>query len=256
MSICYKSTQVEEGQDSGDERRATTDSGSVGPSQNLASANHVACLICLMAADGVSNNAIARALKTTRPTVIQRRRRFATQGAARLADEEPMKKGRCGTMTHDCKRNGTTCLYAALNVLEGKVICSCYPRHRHVEFLKFLRQIDRETPLDLDIHLILDNYGTHKHPKVKARPARHLRFHLHFTPISSSWLNLVERWFGEIAHKRLRRGSFRSVTELVATIGEYIRMNDEAPEPFVRTKKADTVLGKVSHCKAVTGTLH
>jgi len=324
--------------------------------------------ICLMAAEGVSNNAIAKALQTTRPTVIHWRRRFATQGTAGLAEDAPhgvspqalptdkvkalveatlhtkpkdathwstrsmakaqglskssvqriwdahglqphrvetfnlsrdkrfvekltdvigvylnppdkavvlcvdeksqvqaldrtqpglpMKKGRCGTMTHDDKRNGTTCLFAALNVLEGKVIGSCYPRHRHVEFLKFLRQIDRETPPDLDIHLILDNYGTHKHPKVRAWLDRHLRFNLHFTPTSSSWLNLVERWFGEITRKRIRRGTFRSVADLVAEIEEYIRMNNEAPKPFVWTKKADAILEKVSHCKAVIGTLH
>ncbi len=125
-----------------------------------------------------------------------------------------------------------------------------------MEFLKFLRQIDRETPPDLDIHLILDNYGTHKHPKVKAWLARHLRFDLHFTPTSSSWLNLGERWFGEITRKRIRRGSFRSVAELVTAIEEYIRKNNEDPKPFVWTKKAEAILEKVSHCKAVVGTLH
>jgi transposase len=269
--------------------------------------------ICLLAADGVSNNAIANTLKTSRPTVIQWRTRFAAQGPPGLAEDAshgpspqalpaakvkalveatlhtkphdathwstrsmakaqgvgkssvqriwdahglqphrvetfklskdkhfiekltdvvgvylnppdkavvlcvdeksqvqaldrtqpglPMKKGRCGTMTHDYKRNGTTCLFAALNVLEGKVIGSCYPRHRNVEFLKFLRRIDRETPRDLDIHMILDNYGTHKHPNVQSWLAKHPRFTLHFTPTSSSWLNLVERWFGEITRK-------------------------------------------------------
>jgi transposase len=168
----------------------------------------------------------------------------------------PIKKGRCGTMTHDYKRHGTTCLFAALNVLEGKVIGSCYPRHRHEEFLKFLRQIDRETPMELNIHLILDNYGTHKHPDVKAWLAKHSRFYLHFTPTSSSWLNLVERWFSEITRKRIRRGTFRSVPELVEAIEEYIRLNNEEPKPFVWTKKADAILEKVSHCKAVLGTLH
>jgi transposase len=168
----------------------------------------------------------------------------------------PMKKGRCGTMTHDYKRNGTTCLFAALNVLEGKVIGSCYPRHRNVEFRKFLRTIDRQTPKGLAIHLILDNYGTHNHPKVKQWLAAHPRFHLHFTPTSSSWLNLVERWFGELTRKRIRRGVFRSVPELAATIEDSIRRNNEDPKPFVWTKRVDEILEKVGHCKAVTETLH
>jgi transposase len=168
----------------------------------------------------------------------------------------PMKKGRCGTMTHDYKRNGTTCLFAALNVLEGKVIGCCYPRHRNIEFRKFLRQIDRSVPAGLDIHMILDNYGTHNHPNVKAWLEKHPRFHLHFTPTSSSWLNLVERWFGEITRKRIRRGVFRSVPELVAAIEEFIRLNNENPKPFVWTKKADAILEKLSHCKAVIGTVH
>lgn len=168
----------------------------------------------------------------------------------------PMKKGRCGTMTHDYKRNGTTCLFAALNVLEGKVIGSCYPRHRNIEFRKFLRQIDGTVPMELDIHMILDNYGTHKHPKVKAWLEKHPRFHLHFTPTSSSWLNLVERWFGEITRKRIRRGSFHSVPELIAAIEDFIRVNNENPKPFVWTKKVDAILEKISHCKAVTETLH
>jgi transposase len=168
----------------------------------------------------------------------------------------PIKKGRCGTMTHDYKRNGTTCLFAALNVLEGKVIGACYPRHRNLEFLKFLRRIDREVTKELDIHMILDNYGTHNHPNVKSWLAKHPRFHLHFTLTSSSWLNLVERWFGEITRKRIRRGVFRSVPELVATIEEYIRLNNENPTPFVWTKKAEEILVKVAHCKAVIETLH
>ena len=168
----------------------------------------------------------------------------------------PMKNGRCGTMTHDYKRNGTTCLFAALNILEGKVIGTCYPRHRNIEFLKFLRRIDRETPRDLAIHMILDNYGTHNHPNVKAWLAKHTRFHLHFTPTSSSWLNLVERWFGEITRKRIRRGTFKSVAELVAAIEEYIRLNNDDPKPFVWTKKAAEILEKVNHCKAVTETSH
>jgi transposase len=168
----------------------------------------------------------------------------------------PMKKGRCGTMTHDYKRNGTTCLFAAMNVLEGKVLGACYPQHRHIEFLKFLRAINREVSVNLDIHMILDNYGTHGHPKVKVWLAKHPRFNLHFTPTSSSWLNLVERWFGEITRKRIRRGIFRSVSELTAAIEEYIRCNNENPKPFVWTKRAEEIINKVAHCKAVTVTLH
>jgi transposase len=168
----------------------------------------------------------------------------------------PMKRGRCGTMTHDYKRNGTTCLFAALNILEGKVIGSCFPRHRHIEFLRFLRTVDRQVPRKLDIHAILDNYGTHRHPKVRTWLANHPRFHLHFVPTSSSWLNLVERWFGEITRRRIRRGSFNSTRELIDAIHEYIQLNNENPKPFVWTKKADDILQKLNRCKAVIGTLH
>ena len=168
----------------------------------------------------------------------------------------PMKKGRCGTMTHDYKRNGTTSLFAAMNVLEGKVLGACYPRHRNIEFLKFLRIINREVPDKLAIHLILDNYGTHKHPKVTAWLEKHPRFKLHFTPTSSSWLNLVERWFAEITRKRIRRGVFKSVPELIAAIEEYIRYNNQNPKPFVWTKKAEDIIAKVSHCRAIIETVH
>ncbi len=168
----------------------------------------------------------------------------------------PMKKGRLGTVTHDYRRHGTTCLFAALNTVEGTVIGSCYARHRNIEFLKFLRTIDRQTPAGLDLHLILDNYGTHKHPKVQQWLRRHSRFHLHFTPTSSSWLNLVERWFGEITRQRIRRGVFHSVPELVTAIEEYIQLNNQDPKPFVWTKKADEILAKVNHCKAIAETLH
>jgi transposase len=167
-----------------------------------------------------------------------------------------MKKGRCGTMTHDYKRNGTTCLFAALNVLEGKVIGSCYPRHRNIEFRKFLRQIDRETPKQLGIHMILDNYGTHNHLQVRGWLEKHPRFHCHFTPASSSWLNLVERWFGEITRKRIRRGVFKSVSDLVFAIEEFIRVNNANPKPFVWTKTVATISEKVARCKAVSVTLH
>jgi len=178
------------------------------------------------------------------------------QALDRMQPGLPMKKGRCGTMTHDYKRNGTTCLFAALNVLEGKVIGSCYPRHRNIEFLKFLRKINREVPKGQDVHMILDNYGTHGHPNVKSWLEKHPRFILHFTPTSASWLNLVERWFGEITRKRIRRGVFRSVPELVAAIEEYICCHNENPKPFVWTKRAKDIIEKVAHCKAVIETLH
>ncbi len=168
----------------------------------------------------------------------------------------PLKRGRCGTMTHDYKRNGTTCLFAALNVLEGTVIGSCYPRHRNFEFLKFLRKINRETPKGLDLHLILDNYGTHKHPNVKQWLAKHPRFHPHFIPTSSSWVNLIERWFAEITRKRIRRGVFHSVPDLVDTIEQFIKSYNENAKPFVWTKKVDEILDKVNRCKAIMDTLH
>jgi len=168
----------------------------------------------------------------------------------------PMKKGRCGTMTHDYKRHGTTTLFAALNVLDGTVIGSCYPRHRHEEFLKFLRKIDRETPNGMNLHLIVDNYGTHKHPNVKKWLSKHKRFHLHFIPTSSSWLNLIERWFGEITQKRIRRGVFHSVPDLITAIEEYILLNNQDPKPFVWTKKVDEIIKKISRCKAIMETLH
>ncbi len=163
----------------------------------------------------------------------------------------PMKKGRCGTMTHDYKRNGTVTLFAALNVLDGKVIGACHPRHRHQEFLKFLRRLDREFPRRIDLHLIVDNYGTHKHPKVGAWLDKHPRFKLHFTPTGASWLNLVERWFRELTDKRIRRGVFLGVPDLVAAIHEYLETYNETAKPFVWTAKVDAILKKVSNCKAI-----
>jgi len=157
----------------------------------------------------------------------------------------PIKKGRAGTMTHDYKRNGTTTLFAALDVLSGKVIGQCLPRHRHEEFLKFLRTIDREVPKGLQIHLIVDNYATHKHANVKAWLAKHTRFHLHFTPTSSSWLNLVERFFGKLTDKAIRRGVFQSVPDLITAIEAYLNANNQDPTPFVWTATADSILEKV-----------
>lgn len=168
----------------------------------------------------------------------------------------PMKRGRAGTMTHDYKRNGTTTLFAALNTLDGRVIGQCLPRHRHQEFLKFLRTINRETRKDLDLHLIVDNYGTHTHPKVIAWLDKHPRFHMHFTPTSASWLNLVERWFREITDKRIRRGTFRSVDALVAAIMEYLEANNADPKPFVWTASMETILSKVKKANEVLETLH
>ena len=168
----------------------------------------------------------------------------------------PMKRGRAGTLTHDYKRNGTTTLFAALDLLEGKVIGTCLPRHRHQEFLRFLRRLDRAFTRDLDLHLIVDNYGTHTHPKVKAWLARHRRFHLHFTPTSASWLNLVERWFREITQKSIRRGVFRSVPDLIAAIDDYLTIYNADPKPFVWTASVDSILRKVGRCKAILETLH
>jgi len=157
----------------------------------------------------------------------------------------PMKKGRAATMTHDYKRHGTTTLFAALNTLDGSIISRCEQRHRHDEWLKFLRQIDRETPKDKSVHLICDNYATHKHPKVKNWLARHPRFTVHFTPTSASWLNMVERFFRDITTGRLRRGVFRSVPELTRAIEDYIALHNENPKPFVWTAKANDILQKV-----------
>jgi transposase len=178
------------------------------------------------------------------------------QALDRTQPSLPLKKGRAGTMTHDYKRNGTTTLFAALDVLKGEVIGQCLPRHRHQEFLKFLRKIDSTAPKHLDIHCIVDNYGTHKHPNVKAWLAKHPRFFFHFIPTSSSWLNLVERWFGEITRKRIRRGVFQSVDQLIQAIDEYIVHNNAHPKPFVWTKKAEDIIEKVDRCKAVLETLH
>ena len=168
----------------------------------------------------------------------------------------PLKKGRCGTMTHDYKRHGTTTLFAALSMLDGKVIGDCMPRHRHQEFIRFLNRIDAETPSDINLHLIVDNYGTHKHPRVKSWLRRHPRFHLHFIPTSSSWLNLVERWFREITDKRLRRGSFRSVPELIAAIREYLEGHNQNPKVFVWSAPVERILTKIAKCKEVLDALH
>ena len=168
----------------------------------------------------------------------------------------PMKKGRCGTMTHDYKRNGTTTLFAALNMLDGTVIGDCMPRHRHQEFIRFLKRIDQETTAGLNLHLIVDNYGTRKHPRVKSWLKRHPRFHLHFVPTSSSWLNLVERWFRELTVKRIRRGSFRNVPALIGAIRDYIDNHNQNPRVFVWTAPVEQILAKIAKCKEALDALH
>ncbi len=169
----------------------------------------------------------------------------------------PMKRGKNGTRTHDYVRHGTCCLFAALNVLNGEVLAQVETRHRHQEYLRFLRLIDRSTPRDLDLHLIADNYCTHKHHKVAAWLQKHPRFHVHFIPTSSSWLNLVERFFGKITDERIRRGVFHSLIELIEAIHEYIEQHNRSPKPFVWTKDADTILAKLEPiAKRLNKTLH
>jgi len=161
----------------------------------------------------------------------------------------PLKPGRCGTFTHDYERHGTTTLFAALQVVEGRVIGECYPRHRHQEFLKFLRRLDLEFPGTVTLHLILDNYGTHGHERVRRWLAKHPRFVLHFIPTSSSWLNLVERWFAELNQKAVRRGVFRSVQELEQSIQNFLNAWNAQPTPFVWTASVEKILEKVARCR-------
>ena len=161
----------------------------------------------------------------------------------------PMKKGRCGTLTHDYKRHGTTTLFAALELLQGKVIGQCYKRHRHQEFLKFLRQLDQEFPADLSLHLVMDNYGTHKTAEVRTWLKRHPRFVLHFVPTSSSWLNLVERWFRELTTECVRRGVFFSVADLERAIVEFLTAWNEEPKPFVWAATVESIVEKLSRCR-------
>lgn len=162
----------------------------------------------------------------------------------------PLKKGRCGTMTHDYKRNGTTTLFAALSVLDGKVVGQCVPRHRHQEFLKFLRRLDREFPEQLTLHLVMDNYGTHKTPEVQRWLNRHPRFVTHFIPTSSSWLNLVERWFGELTSKAVRRGAFVSVPDLIKAIEAFLDAWNQEPRPFIWTAKVEDIMAKLERARS------
>lgn len=174
----------------------------------------------------------------------------------------PLKKGRCGTMTHDYKRNGTTTLFAALNTLDGTVIAETMQRHRHQEWLAFLKRLDRETPKHLALHIICDNYGTHKHTAVQKWLSKKKRIHIHFTPTSSSWLNMVERFFRDITDKRIRRGVFKSVPDLESAIHAYIDCHNDAPKPFIWTAEADDILAKVVRARKalndarISGDLH
>lgn len=161
----------------------------------------------------------------------------------------PLKKGRCGTMTHDYKRNGTTTLFAALDLLQGKVIGDCHRRHRHQEFLKFLRRIDREFPGSTLLHLVIDNYGTHGTPEVKTWLKKHRRFVIHYVPTSCSWLNLIERWFAELTNKRIRRDSFLGVDDLEAAIEDFLAAWNDRPKPFVWTATLDSILAKLARCR-------
>jgi transposase len=163
----------------------------------------------------------------------------------------PIKKGRCGTHTHDDKRHGTTTLFAALELAEGRLIGTCLPRHRHQEWVTFLQLVDQQTPAELDLHLIVDHDATHKHPVVMRWLRRHPRFHMHFTPTASSWLNLIERWFRDLTDKRIRRGTFHSEQHLIQAIMEYIAGHNKDPQSFAWTAKAETILAKVSRARAV-----
>jgi transposase len=181
--------------------------------------------------------------------VISADEKSQIQALDRTQPSLPLKPGRCGTMTHDYKRNGTTTLFAAIDMLQGKVIASCMPRHRHQEWIKFLKQIDAETPQDLSLHLIVDNYATHKHPKVLNWLKRHKRFHLHFIPTSSSWLNIIERFFRDLDEKRLHRGTFRSVPQLIDAVMSYIEQHNSNPKPFTWHKTAEQIIEKVGRAR-------
>lgn len=177
------------------------------------------------------------------------------QALDRTQPSLPMKPGRCGTMTHDYKRGGTTSLFAAMNVLDGTIISQHHKRHRHQEWIKFLNLIKKQTPVGVEVHVICDNYATHKHAKVEAWAKRNPTFHLHFTPTSASWLNMVERFFRDLSEKALRRGSFYNVDDLVGAIGEYINAHNAAPKPFIWTASANDILAKVKRARRVLNKL-
>src|SRR6266446_5143626 len=168
----------------------------------------------------------------------------------------PMKKGRAGTMTHDYKRNGTTTLFAALDVLEGKVIGRCMQRHRHQEFIRFLNAIEAEVPVGKIIHVILDNYGPHKHPKTRAWLGRHPRFVFHYTPTSASWLNAVEGFFAKLTKRRLKRGVFCSIVDLQAAINRFLRETNDDPKPFVWTADPEKIIASVKRGYQALESIH
>jgi len=182
--------------------------------------------------------------------VISADEKTSIQALDRTQPSLPIVKGRCGTMTHDYKRNGTTTLFAAIELGQGEVIATCMKRHRHQEWIKFLKLIDEHTPEKLDLHVIVDNYATHKHEKVRKWLGRHPRFHMHFIPTSSSWLNVVEGFFRNLDHKRLKRDAFRSVPELIDAIMSYIDSHNDDPRPIRWTKTADEILKKVRRARA------
>ncbi len=178
------------------------------------------------------------------------------QALERTQPALPLGMGHIRTATHDYIRHGTVTLFAALNYLEGKIVSMLAEQHRHQEWLRFLKRIDRQTPKGLDLHLIVDNYATHKRPEVRAWLAKHPRFHLHFTPTSASWLNMVERFFAEITRKRIRRGAFKSVAELKGAIMEYLEHHNADPKPFIWTKSAGEILEKVARAKQALESQH
>lgn len=182
--------------------------------------------------------------------VLSADEKTSIQALDRTQRSLPLVKGRCGTMTHDYKRNGTTTLFAAMELGQGEVIATCMKRHRHQEWIKFLKMIDEQTPQELDLHLIVDNYATHKHEKVKRWLKRHPRFHMHFIPTSSSWLNIVEGFFRNLDQKRLKRDAFRSVPQLIDAIMGYVDNHNDDPKPIVWTKAADVILEKVGRARA------
>lgn len=187
----------------------------------------------------------------TNAIVLSVDEKSSVQALERTAPILPLREGIPARQTHDYRRNGTTTLFAALNTLNGKVLERCLSRHRHTEFLEFLDYIDRNVPRKLDIHIIMDNYATHKHPAVKTWFAKHPRYYAHFTPTSSSWLNAVERFFAEITAKRIRRGTFRSVPTLVKAISAYVADHNAGAKPFVWTKSARTIMSKIRKCHAI-----
>jgi transposase len=186
----------------------------------------------------------------TNALVLSADEKSQVQALDRTQPTLPLVKGRCGTRTHDYVRNGTTTLFAAIELGHGEVIAKCMPRHRHQEWIKFLQLIDESTPPELDLHLIVDNYATHKHAKVKAWLEKHPRFRMHFTPTSSSWLNVIENFFGQLTGKRLRRGAFRSVPQPIEAIMQYVKAHNDDPTPIVWTATVASILAKVGRAKA------